>query len=266
MEPILLGDSAWSEDWANRLGKAACQILVEDENAVLHGYREILKDSPGLVRTPTYACNRAFLKAHDLEERIEAVTNIAVDSGRAALDALKQDTLLCGVIGPMPKDFEFEIDDLPRYAGDIAVYLIDKGVDCIQIEGFSWYTAFQKTVETVRRVNSAPIPMSAFFKLDDDLDVETYEQAWTLAVNLNLDLLGFELSLEQALKFPDRLGADLPMGFAINSLSGFDEAKQIEALTVLIECDPSLMLGGQGLSSDDWRSLKTLIEKIQAER
>ena len=259
----MLGDAAWSKDWADRLGKAACQILVEDENAALHGYREVLKEAPGLVRTPTYECNRAFLSEFKMEERVEAVCNIAVNAGRQALEATKTDALLCGIVGPMPAGYDYDLDDLPKYVGDITVYLLDKGVDCVQVEGYSWYPAFQKAVETVRRVNSIPIPMSAFYKIEGDLVPETYEQCWILAGNLDLELLGFELSLEQALQFPDRLTADLPLGFAINSLSGFDKETQKAALAVLMENDPSMIIGGHGLSSDDWNDLKKLIGNLE---
>ncbi len=199
---FLLGDYDWVPHLVAQTQKPLIQSLLDDENALSHGYRQALANRPGLIRTPTREINQSFLSPLKMEDRVEAACNIAVSAARQALRVLGLDSVLCGVVGPLAGEPPWSKADVSRFLGEEAIFLIDKEVDCLQLEGVGDLKSFQQVLEMIKMVNLAPVPLSAFL----DLRQKPTDQLWvdllTLANGLELELVGMELTLEQALDLP----------------------------------------------------------------
>ncbi len=261
MLEALLGDACWFSEIEAKTGQALAITTLEDQNPLLHGFRNQLQAGAGMLRTPTRFAGRSHLKALGLEERIEAICNISLNAARQANQVMGQDALICGVVGPALGEALDEA--LTRKAvGEPAIYLLDKGADCLQLEGFANLTQFRWGMECLKMINNVPVPLSGFLQVSGLPDLPTLNALARLAQDLELDLIGLELTLDQALALPPSLPDSCAWGFMLQAGGAQPLGKRQQALAQLTGYDPSLILGGLGLCTADWAALMQELRQL----
>ncbi|PCI23523.1 MAG: hypothetical protein COB67_12660 [SAR324 cluster bacterium] len=257
-----MGDHHWPSSFKKDSEKPLAQTIVEEENILVHRYNGELRKQAGLIRTPTVECNRTFLRELGLEERIEAIHNIAVSTGTDTITNGGFDSLLAGTVGPyFNPDPDLRIDEMEKAFGEPAVYLIDKGIDVLLLQGFTDLTMFQVAVRSMRRVNSVPIPLAAFFRLQE-ADMDTVNRVLNLADQLQIELVGFEVTPSLLEKLPEQMPAcETALGFQLgeNPEEASSQQQLRAACEKLLTYTPTMILGGQGLSAEKWENCRTWI-------
>ncbi|MCP4296892.1 MAG: hypothetical protein GY786_14920 [Proteobacteria bacterium] len=263
MKNILVGDHRWSPGKSNVGASSVPRVILDEGSLLAHYYNKVLKQNPGLIRTPTAHCNRSYLQSLDLLEKIEVIHAASVSTGKAAISNGNHDTLLAGTIGPyLNPEASLRIEEYERVFGESAVYLVDGGVDVLLLEGFTNFLEFQIAVRTMRRLNSVPIPLAAFFKMVP-FDVKLFHQVIEFAERIGLELIGFELDIESIEMVPvNLLHEEIALGFQLswdyNRTLKYPLEKVIDELD---RCKPTMLLGGDGTSVEDWKELTGVLSK-----
>jgi len=101
--------------------------------------------------------------------------------------------------------------------------------------------------------------------LEETLTEELLEKLRGLAQSADLDLLGLELTLEQALSLPERQDWSIPMGFMIKGGSKpLTSQEEAQALERILSYDPSLVLGGPGMTGKAWGEIAQALQSLHA--
>lgn len=271
MNPILFADHLWFLAMERDQGKAMAQLLTEEGNELSNAYRLEIQSGAGLIRTPTLHCNRSFLRKHGLEERVEAIHNVALQTARDCLTKMNADALLCGVVGPLLEEEEEDQDhwqvELQRQVAEPAIYLIDKGADCLQLEGYVDPEKFKLALKSLRKVNQVPVPISAVFRLSPAHGPEVMAELIHYAAVLEIELIGFELSLEEAAQLPEPMGEpEIAVGFQIRAgLEPITDELIEQGLKRILGWNPTMMLGGMGLGREDWQRVKARCQTLSGQ-
>lgn len=260
MLEALLGDACWYEETQAKTGEAITQTTLKDENPLLHGFRSQLQAGAGLLRTPTRFAGRSFLAPWSLAERVEAVCNISLNAARQANQVMGHDAVICGVVGPLA-EAPLDADQVHKAVGEPAIYLLDKGADCLSLEGFTNLESFRWGMECLKMVNNVPVPLSGFLDLQGVPTAVLLAGLELTAAEVDLELVGLELSLAQALQLPPAQPGSCGWGWMIKAGPDLPPAQRQQALQTLLSYDPSLILGGTGLSTAAWG---LLMQELQA--
>ena len=265
MAAILFGDADWSN--GSSLSKPPAQYILEDEIPLLHAFHAQMKAGYSLVRCPTMQTSRSWLGPEETAERIEAVHNIAIQLAKHTQEQGHFDALVAGVIGP-PKSLEKLSHQraLEHEFGEPAIYMIDKGADCMVVQGFSDWDSFETAAKILKDVNRVPVPCSIFFRPTED-PKEILPRLFVLGETLEFEAVGLELPLSEAAKLTKAdLPTDLSFGLQILPESGKELAgsARIQAMEALLALEPTLLLAGEGMGNQAWESfvveIKTLMQ------
>ena len=261
MKKNVIGDYCWFSSATGQKGEFNAQTILTEENRLTHSYNQVLLEKPSLIRTPTAQCNNSYLKSDNLQHKIEAIHNIAVAAGRDAIAHMEADTLLAGTIGSLPPtDKPLHLEEYERIFGEPAIYLVDKGVDVLLLDGFSNFYEFQVAVRSMRRLNSVPIPLAAFFRLEL-FDPDICQRVFQFAEQMELELIGLDLPLNSIETLPaDLFLGDGALGFQIRWREGDEptEERFKKIISKLNTYDPSLLLGGEGVDAKAWNRFARL--------
>ena len=165
---VLFGDADWTVQLPST--KPLPQFLLEEEIPLLHLYHQAMKSGAQLVRCPTGKTSFSWLEPLGLAEKIEAVHNVAVQSAKHTQAQGNFDLLVAGVIGPRPQTAPYANERaLEREVSEPAIYLIDKGVDCLLTQGFEDLNTLEIALRAIKDVNRVPVPVSVFFRPGPEL-------------------------------------------------------------------------------------------------
>jgi len=263
MAAILFGDADWSN--GPSASKPPAQSILEDEIPLLHAFHGQMRAGYSLVRCPTLRTGPSWLKDLDLTEKIEAVHNIAIQLAKHTQEQGDFDSLVAGVIGP-PKSMEHLGHDraLEHEFAQPAIYLIDKGADCMVLQGFTDWQQFETAAKIVNDVNRVPVPVSLFFRPQED-PKQWLAPLFLLGETLEIEAVGLELPLSAmaSLKKED-LPSDLAFGLQIlpESDKPLAGSMRILALEALLALEPTLLLAGEGTGAKEWESLVAEIKSL----
>ncbi|OGG96600.1 MAG: hypothetical protein A2508_10555 [Candidatus Lambdaproteobacteria bacterium RIFOXYD12_FULL_49_8] len=263
MNPILFGDAYWESEIPLK-DKSLAQFILEDEVPLLHCFHNQLKLGATLLRTPTRHSTLPDLAKLGLSDKSEALHNIAVSSGKHAIAAGGFDALLAGVLGPhLLVEGEDREAIWERDYAESAIYMIDKGADCMMVEGINDFLMFQAALRGIKKVNQVPVPVSAFFRLGEDRP-KMIEKLYYVAELLELEAIGLELRLsEVAALSPDMLPTDLALGIQLlGEPQPLDKKERDQAIVSLLKLNPTLILAGEGMESAQWIELKPRIQEL----
>ncbi|OGH00325.1 MAG: hypothetical protein A2600_00875 [Candidatus Lambdaproteobacteria bacterium RIFOXYD1_FULL_56_27] len=233
------------------------QFLLEEEIPLLHLYHQAMKSGAQLVRCPTGKTSFSWLEPLGLAEKIEAVHNVAVQSAKHTQAQGNFDLLVAGVIGPRPQTAPYANERaLEREVSEPAIYLIDKGVDCLLTQGFEDLNTLEIALRAIKDVNRVPVPVSVFFRPGPELQ-GVLTRLFALGEVMGFEAVGLELPLSQVARIrKSDLATDLAFGLQIlpePTGAVLDEPRALEALWQL---EPTLLLGGEGLGPQAWEELK----------
>jgi len=263
MSQILFGDDFWYSTSDDVSYQTLTKSILEQETLLAQKYKKKLQSNPGLLRTPTYQFNRYELNKIHLEEKIEALQNIAVSTALFAIQETKSNTLLAGTIGPYNgKDENIRESELQRYFSEPAIYLTDRGVHTLLLEGFSDPEQLKRAILSLRKINSVPIPLAAFYRLSAQTDSAIISELIEYSDQIGIELIGFEVDLEEIIKLPNCLNnRQTPLGFQLMNRGNFSNIDLEQVCGKLINFSPTVILGGEGLNEEDWKNCKTCLTK-----
>jgi len=263
MAAILFGDADWSNGPSS--SKPPAQSILEDEIPLLHAYHGQMRAGYSLVRCPTFRTGPSWLEALGLSEKIEAVHSIAIQLSKHTQEQGNFDSLVCGVIGPpMSTENLGHRRALEHEFAQPAIFMIDKGADCMMLQGFSEWDQFETAAKALNEVNQVPVPCSLFFRPKND-PKNWLEPLFMLGEVLHCEAVGLELPLSEVMQiskvdFP----TDLAFGLQILPEEGKELAgsARIQAIEHLLALEPTLLLAGEGTGAKAWESLVAEIKSL----
>jgi len=263
MSPILFGDDLWYGTSDDVSFQSLATSILEQSSILAQHYKKKLQNNPGLIRTPTCQFNRYELSKINFEEKIEALQNIAVSTALFAIQETQSDTLLAGTIGPYNgRDRNIREAELQRYFSEPAIYLTDRGVHTLLLEGFTDSGQLKKAILSLRKINSVPIPLAAFYRISSQTKSTTISDLIKYSDQIGIELIGFEVDLEELINLPACLNnRQTPLGFQLMNRGNISNLDLEQICEKLVSFSPTLILGGKGLKEEDWIKCKSCLSK-----
>ncbi|MGK0290683.1 MAG: hypothetical protein ACI86H_002142 [bacterium] len=254
MSHILIGDfnlASWLQE-RSKLESVGHSIL-EEPHLLSHAYNTALSLDPGLLRTPTTYCSHHYL-ADDIRSRIESLFVSSVTSARQIIENNGKNVLLAGSIGPVGTDIsKLDQDEIDCLLSETAVFLADVGIDVFLMEGFTDVAHFNHAATVIRRVSS--IPLGGFFKIQNEKDLEKIPDVFQSALGFEMDLVGLQVDIEMLPMLESKVpSSPLPLGMQVCNSKGIalDYNELSEHAQMMVSLNPTMVLGGDGFSVEDW--------------
>jgi methionine synthase I (cobalamin-dependent)/5,10-methylenetetrahydrofolate reductase len=203
---ILLGDGAMGTMIYSKgiyINRCYDALNLESPGLIEGIHLEYLEAGCEMIETNTFGANRFRLKAHGLEDQVEAINKAGVEIARRALNQFHQknsrSAWIIGSMGPLGVNSEpfgpLSNEQVASIYEEQARALEQAGVDGFSLETFTHLSQIAAAAEGVRRVSSKPI--LAMMTLNDEGESLLGESPQTMAEQFDqmpIDVIGFNCS------------------------------------------------------------------------
>jgi homocysteine S-methyltransferase len=203
---ILLGDGAMGTMIYSKgiyINRCYDALNLESPSLIEGIHLEYLEAGCELIETNTFGANRFRLKAHGLEDQVEAINKAGVEIARRALSQFHQrnsrSAWIIGSMGPLGVNSEpfgpLSSEQVASIYEEQAHAMEQAGVDGFSLETFTHLSQIAAAAEGVRRVSSKPI--LAMMTLNDEGESLLGESPQTMAEQFDqmpIDVIGFNCS------------------------------------------------------------------------
>jgi len=178
-------------------------LNLESPSLIESIHLEYLESGCEVIETNTFGANRLRLKAHGLEDQVDAINQAGVKIARRALAQFNEkhsrSAFIIGSMGPLGANSEpfgpIPSEQVSSVYEEQARSLELAGVDGFSLETFTHLSQLEAAVEGVRRVSTKPI--IAMMTLNDDGESLLGESAETMALQLEkmpIEIVGLNCS------------------------------------------------------------------------
>ncbi len=191
--PIVVGDGGMGVLISGASPRLRCpeEANLRAPETVVSLHVSFINAGADLIETNTFGANRRKLKAHYLEDEVEAINSSAVKLAREAREIAGRDVFIAGSIGPLGELVDVTPTERHEIFAEQASALQARGVDLFIVETFFELDELRAALEAVRSVSSLPIvAMLTFDEQGETLGGVTARQATEALGDLGLAAIG----------------------------------------------------------------------------
>jgi methionine synthase / methylenetetrahydrofolate reductase (NADH) len=191
--PIVVGDGGMGVLISGASPRLRCpeEANLRAPETVVSLHVSFINAGADLIETNTFGANRRKLKAHYLEDEVEAINSSAVKLAREAREIAGRDVFIAGSIGPLGELVDVTPSERHEIFAEQASALQARGVDLFIVETFFELDELRAALEAVRSVSSLPIvAMLTFDEQGETLGGVTARQATEALGDLGLAAIG----------------------------------------------------------------------------
>jgi methionine synthase I (cobalamin-dependent)/5,10-methylenetetrahydrofolate reductase len=191
--PIVVGDGGMGVLISGASPRLRCpeEANLRAPETVVSLHVSFINAGADLIETNTFGANRRKLKAHYLEDEVEAINSSAVKLAREAREIAGRDVFIAGSIGPLGELVDVTPSERHEIFAEQATALQARGVDLFIVETFFELDELRAALEAVRSVSSLPIvAMLTFDEQGETLGGVTARQATEALGDLGLAAIG----------------------------------------------------------------------------
>jgi methionine synthase / methylenetetrahydrofolate reductase (NADH) len=191
--PIVVGDGGMGVLISGASPRLRCpeEANLRAPETVVSLHVSFINAGADLIETNTFGANRRKLKAHYLEDEVEAINSSAVKLARDAREIAGRDVFIGGSIGPLGELVDVTPTERHEIFAEQASALQARGVDLFIVETFFELDELRAALESVRGVSSLPIvAMLTFDEQGETLGGVTARQAIEALGDMGLAAIG----------------------------------------------------------------------------
>jgi methionine synthase I (cobalamin-dependent)/5,10-methylenetetrahydrofolate reductase len=191
--PIVVGDGGMGVLISGASPRLRCpeEANLRAPETVVSLHVSFINAGADLIETNTFGANRRKLKAHYLEDEVEAINSSAVKLAREAREIAGRDVFIAGSIGPLGELVDVTPTERHEIFAEQASALQARGVDLFIVETFFELEELRAALEAVRSVSSLPIvAMLTFDEQGETLGGVTARQAIEALGDMGLAAVG----------------------------------------------------------------------------
>jgi homocysteine S-methyltransferase len=191
--PIVVGDGGMGVLISGAAPRLRCpeEANLRAPETVVSLHVSFINAGADLIETNTFGANRRKLKAHYLEDEVEAINSSAVKLAREAREIAGRDVFIAGSIGPLGELVDVTPTERHEIFAEQASALQARGVDLFIVETFFELDELRAALEAARGVSSLPIvAMLTFDEQGETLGGVTARQAIEALGDMGLAAIG----------------------------------------------------------------------------